>query len=74
MGMITCDHCGAKYEEETSTAYYRQKSYEYLLDNYGVTKEETDQLIEDAGGFNDEYDRLKQIQENMQKLVLEKLM
>ena len=63
-----------KYEEETSTAYYRQKSYEYLLDNYGVTKKETDQLIEDAGGFNDDYDRLKQIQENMQKLVLEKLM
>lgn len=74
MGMITCDNCGAKYEEEASTAYYRQKSYEYLLDNYGITEEETNQLIEDAGGFNDDYDTLKQIQENMQKLAFEKLM
>ena len=63
-----------KYEEEASTAYYRQKSYEYLLDNYGITEEETNQLIEDAGGFNDDYDTLKQIQENMQKLAFEKLM
>lgn len=63
-----------KYEEEASAAYYRDKAYEYLLDNYGITKEDTDKLIEAAGGFDeDDYDRLRQIQEDMQKMAFERL-
>lgn len=67
------DH-GYKYDEEASVTYYREKAYEYLLENYDITKEETDQLIEDAGGFDeDDYDKLRQIQENMQKMAFDRL-
>lgn len=63
-----------KYGEEASAAYYMDKAYEYLLDNYGITKEDTDKLIEAAGGFDeDDYDRLRQIQEDMQKMAFERL-
>ena len=63
-----------KYGDEAAVAYYRQKSYEYLKEHYGITQEETDQLIEDAGGFlADDYERTRQIQENMQKLAYKKL-
>lgn len=63
-----------KYDEEASVTYYREKAYEYILENYGITKEDTDKLIEAAGGFDeDDYDRLRQIQENMQKMAFERL-